>query len=121
MHIIRNDVTNNRCYVTLSGVISYNEAEEIKEKIIKETEMLKPGFDIINNISKYIQGDESGASILQEIVNHLIDKKVNRIIRVVGTSKTGLIQFAKFTPQDKNLNIHYFPTMEDAAKFLENN
>lgn len=121
MHIIRNDIKNNRLYITLSGVISIEEAEEIKEKIIKETDSLKPGFDVINNISKLIQGDDRAGIILQNIVKYFSQKGVNRIIRVVGTSKTGLMQFAKFTQQMEGVNIHYFPTIEDANEFLEKN
>ena len=118
MHIIKKDIKNNRLYVTLSGVISLSEAEEIKEIMIKEIEELAAGFDVINNISKYIQGDERAGVILHELVIYLVGKGVNRLIRVVGTSKTGLIQFAKFTPQQKDVNIHYFPTMEEAEEFL---
>jgi hypothetical protein len=119
MHILRKDTKNNRVYVTISGVISFEEAEEIKEKMQKETEEIEPGFDVVNNISKYIQGEERAGGVLQEVVNHLVSKGVNRIIRVVGTSKTGLMQFAKFTQEIKGLNVHYFPTMEEAEEFLK--
>ena len=118
MHILKKDTNNNRLYVTISGVVSLEEAEEIKEKMIKETEGIEPGFDVVNNLSKYIQGDERAGIILQDIVNYFVAKGVNRIIRVVGTSKTGLVQFAKFTQEIDGLNIHYFPTLEEAEEFL---
>lgn len=119
MHIIRKDINNNRLYLTLSGVISFSEANEVREKVIKEIEGLTPGFDIINNLSKFIQGDERAAPILQSVLKYCTDKKVNRIVRVVGTSKTGLMQFAKYASPDDTVNIHYFPTMKEAEDFLK--
>ena len=121
MHIIKYDNKAHRIDITLSGVISFEEAEEIKEKIIKDTEELTPGFDVVNNISKFIQGDEKAGAIIQEIINYFISKGVKRIVRVVGTSKTGLLQFAKFTQEHENVTFHYFPTLEVARDFLEKN
>ena len=118
MHNIRIDKHKNRLYITLTGVISFNEAKQIQDIIIKETSELKPGFDIINNLSKYIKGDESAAPILQALEKFYMEKKVNRIARVVGTSKTGLMQFAKYSQPNDNMNILYFPTLQEAESFL---
>ncbi len=119
MHIMRKDIKKNRLYITLSGIISLNEAAELKDLIIKEIEELQPGFDVVNNLSKYIQGDERAAPILQGVTKYLILKKVNRLVRVVGTSKTGLMQFAKFANPTDSVDIHYFPTMKEAEEFLD--
>lgn len=121
MHIIKSNIEKKRLDVTLNGVISFEEAEEIKKQIIKESENFEPGFDIVNNISKFIQGDDKAGMVLQQVIEHMKQKGVNRILRVVGTSKTGLLQFAKYTNDNDEVEIHYFPTMEDADKFLENN
>ncbi len=119
MHIIHSDKSRNRLYLTLSGVISLSEAEQVKEEIFKEVEQLRPGFDVVNNLSKYIQGDERAAPVLQGVEKFFLEHNVKRVVRVVGTSKTGLMQFAKFSQLKENGNIHYFPTMNEAEKFLD--
>ena len=118
MHSIRKDIHKNRLYLSISGVISISEANKIKDEVIAETSELKPGFDVINNLSKYIKGDERAAPMLQAVEKFFIENKVNRIVRVVGTSKTGLMQFAKYSQPKENVNILYFPTMHEAETFL---
>lgn len=118
MHKVKIDIQDNRLYLTLSGVISIPEAMKVRDEIFKGVESLKPGFDVINDLSKYIHADESGAVYLQDVTRFFIDKKVNRIVRVVGQSKTGLMQFAKYSQLVETINIKYLPTMEEAEAFL---
>ena len=118
MHKVKIDIQDNRLYLTLSGVISIPEAMKVRDEIYKGVESLKPGFDVINDLSKYIHADESGAVYLQDVTRFFIDKKVNRIVRVVGQSKTGLMQFAKYSQLVETINIKYLPTMEEAEAFL---
>ena len=118
MHIVKIDTQNNRLYLTLSGVISVPEAMKIRDEIYKGVESLKPGFDVINDLSKYIHADEKGAQHLQEVTRFFIEKNVGRIVRVVGQSKTGLMQFAKYSQLIETINIKYVPTMEEAEAFI---
>ncbi|MHB8904865.1 MAG: hypothetical protein ACYC6D_01925 [Melioribacteraceae bacterium] len=112
------DIAKNRLYLSISGTVSYDEAEKAKDLIEKEIVLLKPDFDLINDISKFIHGDDEAGSILKEIMTMLIEKKVNRIVRVVGTSKMGLIQFANNSLAMDSYKLKYVPTIEEAEKFL---
>ncbi|MCX6169794.1 MAG: hypothetical protein NTX65_10665 [Ignavibacteriales bacterium] len=115
---VKKDIEKNRLYVFISGMLSFDEAEKAKELITKEVELLKPGFDLINDISKFIHGADEAGSILKEIMILLIQKKVNRVVRIVGTSKTGLIQFANNSLATDAYKLYYVPTIEEAEKFL---
>jgi hypothetical protein len=115
---IKKDTGLNRLYITLTGIISFEAAMEAKQQIETEVEGLKPDFDLINDISKFIHGDDETGKILQEIMYFLIRKKVNRVIRVVGTSKTGLIQFANNSLTVESYKLSYVPTLEEAEKIL---
>jgi hypothetical protein len=117
MYIVRRDVKNNRLYITLSGVISIADAGKIKEEMFNEIAELQPGFDIINDMSKFIRGEDAAGIILQNIISHLTDKKVRQIIRIVGPSKTGLMQFAKNSITN-DIEIKYVPTLKEAEKLL---
>jgi uncharacterized NAD-dependent epimerase/dehydratase family protein len=119
MFKIRKDIGKNRLYVTLSGIFPVSEAKNAKDDILREVGKLKPNFDVINDISEFIRGQEEGGIILQEIMHILIEKKVNRIARVIGTSKTGLLQFANYSLQIDSYKVKYLPTIEEAEKFLD--
>ncbi|MGA7720278.1 MAG: hypothetical protein WCA84_03800 [Ignavibacteriaceae bacterium] len=119
MYKIRKDVRKNRLYITLSGIFPLSDAKNAKDEIIKEINELKPNFDVINDISEFIRGQDEAGKILQDIMLLLIDKKVNRIARVVGTSKTGLIQFANYSLKIESYKLKYLPTLREAEKFLD--
>jgi hypothetical protein len=115
---IQKDVAKNRLYIFISGTLSFDDAENAKDLIEKEVAFLKPDFDVINDISKFIHGDDDAGSILKEIIMLLIQKKVNRVVRVVGTSKMGLVQFASNSVAIDSYKLKYVPTLEEAEKFL---
>jgi hypothetical protein len=115
---VKKDVARNRLYINISGTLSFDDAEKAKELIKKEVEALQPGFDLINDISKFIHGADTAGTILKEIMILLIQKRVNRVVRIVGTSKTGLIQFANHSLAIEAYKLYYLPTLEEAEKFL---
>ena len=118
MHSIRKDIKYNRIYITLHGVIPFDEAMKVKEKLFKEVEGLQPGFDVVNDISKLISADEKAAKFLEEVNKYFVFKKVKRIIRVVGHSKAGLVLFAKHSPKYDGVEIKYVPTLKEAEDML---
>lgn len=118
MYKIKKDLNKNRIYISLSGIIPITEAKKIKEVLDKEAKELTPGFDLINDISNFIRGQEEAGLILQEVMSLMIEKKVNRIVRIVGNSKEGLIQFANNSLPAESYNLKYVPTLEEAEKFL---
>ena len=119
MFKIKKDIKKNRLYITLSGIFPISEAKKAKEIIIKEIDELQSNFDVINDISQFIRGQDEAGKILQDIMLLLIDRKVNRIIRVIGESKTGLLQFANYSLQIETYKLKYLPTLVEAEKFLD--
>lgn len=118
MFLVRKDTKQNRLYLTIQGVISVSDALQMKEQIVKETEELQPGFCTINDMSKFIKGDDTSAPVLKWIIDFLLKKEIGYIVRIIGTSKTGLMQFAKHSPQDASDKIKYVPTLKEAEKLL---
>jgi hypothetical protein len=116
---VKKDVKKNRLYITLSGIFPISEAKQAKELIFKEIDGLQPNFDVVNDISQFIRGQDEAGKILQDIMLLLIDRKVNRIVRVVGESKTGLLQFANYSLQIESYKLKYLPTLEEAEKYLD--
>ncbi|MFA7228118.1 MAG: hypothetical protein WC061_03700 [Melioribacteraceae bacterium] len=118
MFKIKKDIVRNRLYVTLTGILSLDAAREAKKLIETEVAGLKPNFDLINDISKFIHGDDEAGIILKEIMIILIQNKVNRVIRIVGTSRMGLLQFANNSLAVESYKLSYVPTLEEAEKIL---
>jgi len=119
MYKIKKDVEKNRLYILLSGIFPISDAKKAKEIILKEIEDLKPNFDVVNDISQFIRGQDEAGKVLQDIMLLLIDKKVNRVVRVIGESKTGLLQFANYSLQIESYKLKYMPTMAEAEKYLD--
>lgn len=115
---LKTDLAKNRLYITIIGTLTVNDACEAKKDIEKAIGLLNPKFDVINDISKFIRGDDSAGKILKEIIIMMIQKGVNKVVRVVGTSKTGLIQFANNSLLLDQYQINYVPTLEDAETLL---
>jgi len=112
------DTVQNRLHIAMIGTLSVEEAQKSKLTIEATIASLKPGFDVINDISRFIRGDDAAGNVLKEIIILLIQNRVNRVVRVIGTSKSGLIQFANNTLQIEQYKIHYVPTLEEAELLL---
>lgn len=112
------NTAQNRLNITMIGTLSVEEAQKSKLTIESTIATLKPGFDVINDISRFIRGDDAAGNVLKEIIILLIQYRVNRVVRVVGTSKSGLIQFANNTLQIDQYKISYVPTLEEAELLL---
>lgn len=91
---ITTDIAKNRLHISMIGVVTFEEAQKSKLTIESSIATLKTGFDVINDLSRFIRGDDTAGNVLKEIIILLIQKGVNRVVRVVGTSKSGLLQFA---------------------------
>ncbi len=118
MFIVKKDLAQNRLYVTLRGILSITEAKEAMEMVQKEVKELKTNFDLINDISDFVRGQEEAGPILQETMKFLINQKVNRVVRVVGSSKVGLMQFANYSLPLESYKLKYVPTMLAAEDYL---
>lgn len=115
----KKDVAKNRLYITINGILSITEAKNARDMILKEIDGLKPNFDLVNDISQFIRGQEEAGDVLQEIMLLLIKNKVNRVVRVIGSSKMGLIQFANYSLPIQSYKLKYLPTLEEAEKYLD--
>lgn len=115
---ITTNTAKNRLYISMIGVVTLEEAQKSKLTIEASVAALKIGFDVINDLSKFIRGDDAAGGVLKEIIILLIQKGVNRVVRVVGTSKTGLLQFANNSLQIEQYKISYVPTLEEAELLL---
>ena len=120
MFKISTDSVKNRLYLTISGYISTEEAKQIKTRIETETEKLTDGFDVVNDISNFRLGHDDAGVLMGNVFNYFKTKKVMYVIRVIGSSQSGLIQFAKHSQDfEAPPEIKYLPTIAEAEEYLD--
>ena len=115
------DITKNRLYVTLKGAVSEAESQQIADKVIEVIKKLKPGFDVITDISEFEPATQKAAESLLLVHKALIEQGVNRIVRVVGKelkATVGKIQFER-TSRNAGIVADSVNSIEDAERLLD--
>jgi len=109
----------NRLNIRIIGVVDKVESQLAAKNIVQEVNKLKENFDVINDISRLKRGDMGSILALKGMMDFLKSRKVGRVVRVVGASKSGLMQFAQATMNFVGYKAKYVPTVADAEKFLD--
>ncbi len=95
----RADTGKNRLYVVLQGFLNGDEARDAADTTIAEAKKLRPGFDVINDISTVKATSEEGVKELLRCQSFLKQKGVSRVIRVVPEVTVGSLQIARTSKQ----------------------
>lgn len=118
MYTVTADIAKNRLYVKLVGYFEYKEMKEATDKTVTETAKLKPGFDVITDLSQF---KPVGQDALDEVTRgqtHLNKAGKRYAIRVEGKSKLTSLQFSRM-----GKNVDYMPdivaSLEEAEKLLD--
>lgn len=119
MHRVKANIEKNRLIILLGGFITEEEAASIKIEIMVESARLNSGFDIITDITLFRLGLAGSERVFKDILKIVEEKKVNRIVRVVGGAQAGMVQFVNHTGENTQFKVKYVPTMEAAEKELE--
>ncbi len=113
----RADVNKNRLYVVLQGFIQGDEAKEAADIAIAEAKKLRPGFDVINDISTVKATSEQGVMELLRCQTFLKERGVGRVIRVVPEVTVGSMQIAR-TSKQAGYEADTARTIEEAEEML---
>jgi hypothetical protein len=118
MFTVEADIQKNRLYSKMVGYFDYNEMKECTDKTISEVKKLKPGFDVITDLSEF---KPVGQDTLDEVARgqaFLKKAGVRHAIRVEGKFKLTSMQFSRM-----GKSVDYVPdivaTREEAEKLLD--
>ena len=81
---VKTDIKKNRLYITLPTTIVKKDLEKIYSDIRFGVADLKPGFDVITDLTYCTIGHLSAISTLRKIMAFLVSNKVGRVVRIVG-------------------------------------
>jgi hypothetical protein len=96
---VRADVRKNRLYVVLAGFFDDDDARQAADEVIQEIKSLRPGFDVINDISGFRPATQKGAREMVRAQRFARAAGVDRVIRIVPSETIGSIQFARTSKQ----------------------
>jgi hypothetical protein len=120
MYNVRADQSKNRLYITLVGFFTIEETKKCSQDIIEAIKKLKPGYDIINDISQFKPSTPDVAKEIERVQAHFTATGVRRGLRVVGASALTGMQFnrtAKSAGYDASSN--NVATLEEAEAILD--
>jgi hypothetical protein len=112
-------IKENRLIITLSGPISKQEADRIYTDIRFAVSDLRPGFSVITDLSRSQIGHLSAIGTFRRIMQFLREKKVGRVIRIVGKAKIIYLQMLQLATPDSSYKPVYVESMAAALALLE--
>ena len=115
------NVSKNRLYLILHGFFTDDEVRKANERAIAEIKKLRPGFDIINDISDFKPATPVGAEDIKRSQIFANERGAKRIFRVVGkdmvASAIATMQFSR-TSHTAGYEADIVATVEEAEKLL---
>ena len=120
MFTIRADIAKNRLYVKLVGFFDSKEMKEATDATIEGISKLKPGYDVINDISEF---KPVGQDTLKEVERGQVYFKKSGIrhgIRIEGKTKLTNLQFNRIG-KSVDYATDTVETLEEAEKLLDAN
>jgi hypothetical protein len=118
MYTIRADTTKNRLYVKFIGFFDYKEMKAATDKTIEEAKKLKPGFDVINDVSDFKPAAQDMLKEIERAQSFLKKAGVRHGVRVEGKAKLSNIQFSRIG-KAVDYVAEIVETMEEAEKLLD--
>jgi hypothetical protein len=118
MYSIKADVDKNRLYITMQGFFSVEEMKACTDQTISESKKLKPGFDVITDISEFKPVSPEATKELERGQAFFKSAKIGRGIRVVGKSVTSGMQLNR-TGKTVGYEPNTVATLAEAEKFLD--
>lgn len=98
LFVVKVEKDKNRLYLQLEGFLKDDQLTEAARQVKEGVDQLKPNFDVINDISGFSPATPKGREIIMDVQKYTLQKKVNRVVRIVGTT-IGKIQFERSSKQ----------------------
>jgi hypothetical protein len=118
MFKVHADTGRNRLYLTLTGFFTAEESKACGDQTVAATTKLKPGYDVITDISAFKPGTQEVAKDIERVQAHFKSTGARRGVRVVGGNAASSMQFSRLATQAGFTSCNA-ATMEEAEKILD--
>jgi hypothetical protein len=117
MYTIRTDPLKNRLFIKLVGFFSLEEIVLCGDETIQAAKTLKPGYDVITDISEFKPALPEVAKDIERVQAFFSSSGIRRGVRVVGSAVVTRNQFSR-TSREAGYESSSFATLEEAEIFL---
>ncbi len=117
MYTIRVDTVRNRLYVTLVGYFALEEIKKCGDETIESTKRLRPGYDVVTDITQYKAGPPEVAKDIERVQAHFRKSGARQGVRIVGGNALSGMQFRR-AGTNAEYNSVNVPSLEEAEKLL---
>ena len=119
MYTIRVDAAKNRLYVTLVGYFSIDEMKTCGDETIQATDQLRPGYDVITDISQFKAGPPEVAKDIERVQAHFRKSGARQGVRIVGENALSGMQFRRTGAQAEYNSVNVPTLVYDACIMVE--
>jgi len=120
MYEIISNPTKNRIYFRMEDFLNDEEVREAVDKMIEEIGKLKPGFDIINDLSTFKPVSPEGAKEIERMIQFSNTRNVRHVIRITGPHILSQMQFDRINRMYGSSNVtEYVTSREEAERRLD--
>jgi hypothetical protein len=116
---ITTHIKQNRLYLQISGRLTKKDLDSLYTDVRFCVADLKPGFDVITDLSHCTFANLTGVPTYVKIMNFLIGSKVGEIVRITRRESTIHRQISNFTAACQGYRPIYVTTLEEAEAILE--
>jgi hypothetical protein len=117
MYAIRADTLKNRLYVTLSGFFTLEEMQRCGDETIEATKKLRPGYDVVTDITQFKPGPPEIAKDIERVQAHFRKSGARQGVRIVGGSVLSGMQFRRTGAQVEYNSVNV-ASLQDAEELL---
>ena len=116
--VIQISVPKNRIYLGLEGYFDDEAARAAADQTIAGLRKLKPGFDMVSDITQFKPATQQAAEHIVRAQKALKEMGVHRLVRVVGGNALAKMQMQR-TATQVGLDAEYAATREEAERMLD--
>jgi hypothetical protein len=112
------DVGKNRLFIRIYGRLDDSKAESVADSIIQQMDRLRPGFDVVTDLTDAEPLGPEGVVQLKRVMEAHIARKSRRTVRIVGRSTKAALQFARTGKEFRHEPYLCF-SREEAERWLD--
>jgi hypothetical protein len=112
------DLKKNRLCITFASAVTKTELNTVYTDIRFCVADLKPGFDVITDLSRCTIGHLSGLTTFKKIMDYLVVNKVGRVVRIVGGTNIVFKQLLAIATKFQSYKPIYVASLQEAEEVL---
>lgn len=118
MYEVQALVGKNRLVVRIWGDIDDAEARQVGDAAVKAIERLRPGFDVMSDLTGLSPVTPEGLAQLRRIIEAARARGIRRVVRVVGRSVDAALQFERVS-RELGHEAYLAFSLEEASRLLD--